>query len=672
MQPALAVAEEVLRLAPETTIRYAGAGTPETDLVPDIFDIECLPATGMPSLRSPAMLNFLWTLLKGTIRGIFFILRYRPHALFATGGFASAPAVLAMAFVSRSRILFRRIPIYLFEPNAEPGKMNVIAAKFADRIAVVSEFACRTLKLSTVAVDGYPVRWELRSHDPVEARRALGIPDDARVVLAFGGSMGARTLNNALVEAWPALRRDPQLYLLLAVGRRQSLDYDAVRETEMLARDVGVADDPRFIRVRSFDDMSIPYIAADLVVTRAGAATIAEICERDLAAILVPKSNLPGDHQAANAVMMKLAGAMDVVFERSVQADYHNVVEGVNPEELAAYIHYYLSATDRSADLRKNALTYATPNARRTIALNLLRMANGEKVPVEHPPQNREISTTQLNTLGLSGTRLRVRLERDLQFTWNDLLPPRVLDLPEKPLPDANVRDAIPLVSYYRYRGNVMLSSSSWEARNEGIKLSALCCDTEVRPIFFDWICDRREVTGLKKLLGGDFETVAFLRRNAVAALPALEWLDEEQYEVFKIALDDPYWEVRTAVARALVRLPVAEGATKRELVSRWLLDRISTEKHYEVRSAYWLTLGVLAPELPSIEIIRKDLTHPNDLVRTALMLSLERFELRGISTDRYAVEINGDLLLTSSQFVPNFLLRRAAAKFQKARQDSR
>ncbi len=672
VQPALAVAEEVLRLIPETTIRYAGVSSPESELVPPEFQIKLFPAVGMPSLRSLKMIPFAWTLLKGVLQAIIYILKFRPHAVFATGGFASAPAVFAAAIVSKSHLLFRRIPIYLFEPNAEPGRMNMMAAKLADRIAVVTDIACHTLNFPNVAVDGYPVRWNFRAVDREEARRALNLPQDAHVVLAFGGSMGARTLNNALVEAWSMLRRDPQLFLLLAVGRRDSDDYHAVRETEDLAQQLGVANDPHFIRVKSFDDMSAVYTAADLVVTRAGAGTIAEICQRGLAAILVPKSNLPGDHQAANAVMMKLKNAMDVVFERSVAGEYHQVTEAINPEELAAYIHYYLAATDRCEELRRNAMEAATPEARRTIALNLIQMAQGHKVKNENLPRSVTELSEDVRMLGRSGTALRSRLERELKFSWNDLLPPRVLDLPERPLPHPDRRDALPLISYYRYRGNVMLSSSSWETRNEGIKLAALACDSEVRPILFDWITDRRPVIGLKRRLGGDFQTVGFLRRNAVAALPALEWWDDEQFKVLRTALDDPYWEVRTAAARALVRLPEEQSEVTHKVFSQLLQEHLVDEKHYEVRTAIWLTLGVISPTLPSIELIRGELHHPNDLVRTGLMQALERMELRGISTDEYADEIQRNLLLTSSQFVPNFQLRRAAARFHKARQDAK
>ncbi|MDK9699331.1 MAG: UDP-N-acetylglucosamine--N-acetylmuramyl-(pentapeptide) pyrophosphoryl-undecaprenol N-acetylglucosamine transferase [bacterium] len=674
VQPALAIGEEVKRLQPDADIRYTGAGTPECDIVSQIFPFVALSAVGMPSIRSFAFLKFAWTVLLGTLKGVLFVLRFKPHALFATGGFASAPAVFATVIVSRLHLLLRKIPIYLFEPNAEPGRMNQLAARMADRIAVVTESALRTMPQPTVVVEGYPVRWEFRAVDRTYALTKLGLPETAKVVLAFGGSMGARTLNEAVVKLWKIMRSDPSLYFIHAVGRRESFDYHAVEETEALAREQGVAEDTRYLRVRSFDDMTIPYSAADIVITRAGAGTLAEICERGCVSIIIPKSNLPGDHQAANAMVLQQESAADVIFERSKITDNHEVLEWVNHEELAAHLRWLLGDAASREKIRSNALRMATPNARRLIATNLIALANRNYTEVIKPNRSSETSTNWKNSpIGLTPSALRARLEKELSFYWSDLLPARVLDLPEKPLPTMEMRDRIEDLSYYTYRGNALLSAGSWETRNEGIKLTALCADRSVLPILYAWIEDRRPVSKLARRLGGDFQTVGFLRRNAVAALPAFNWWDETILHTLESALDDPYWEVRTATAKTMTRLPPDTPPLMRDWMVQSIVKRLPTERNYEVRAAFWLALGEICPALPPAELIHLDLIHRNDLVRTSLMLALERLELRGIGlSDEYADFIHRELLLTSSQFVPNFLLRRAAARFMTAHRESR
>lgn len=610
------------------------------------------------------MIRFLRITSIGLLKAMFYLIRYRPHAIFATGGFVSAPTVFAAAMISKLHILGRRIPIYLFEPNAEPGKMNAMAVAVADRIAVVSESAKRFLASPNVVLEGYPVRWNKTALPRQQARDLLRLPQSAKVLLVFGGSMGARSLNRAMVEAWTELRKDPNLYVLLAVGRRKSSDYDAEADTEEIAQAFGIERDERFRRVVTFEDMAIPYSACDIAITRAGAGSIAEICELGIPSILVPKSNLPGDHQAANAVEMQMSGASAALFESSRMNEDGSIEEHIDVDRLVNSIFTILEDPNLAQRYSQRAFELARPSARRTIATNLMQLARTRKLP--RPPESENAATKNKtdSPLGLSASRLRMKLERQIGFGWNDILPVKVLDDCRKPLPTRDKLESILAIDYYRYRGNIMLASSSWEACNEGIKLSAVCRDENSIPILASWITDRRPVGRLHRLLGGDFQSVGFLRRNATAAMGVFDCWSDEVCTALTTALDDPYWEVRVAAARAISRLPDHEAL--RWYYTNQIVERLHTEPHYETHAAYWITLGAIAPAPLPIELIDPDLLHPNDLIRTALLMALVKLEERGISLPSdLADTIRRDLLMTSNQFVPNFLLRRAAAHFE-------
>ena len=225
----------------------------------------------------------------------------RARVLISVGGYASVPGVIAAAL--------RRIPIALVEPNAMPGRANRLAARFARGVFVQFEAAAGALRRAgAVSVVGAPLRAALvaafRSAPP---RRAPGKP---LRLLVFGGSQGARQINDAMIEAAPRLDRAGfEIF-------HQTGEADRERVADAYAA-AGIA-----ARVVAFErDMPARYAESDLALCRSGALTVAELAMAGLPALLVPYPHAADDHQSANARAAAAAGAAIVLPSRPLAAD---------------------------------------------------------------------------------------------------------------------------------------------------------------------------------------------------------------------------------------------------------------------------------------------------------------------------------------------------------------
>ncbi|MCX7835016.1 MAG: UDP-N-acetylglucosamine--N-acetylmuramyl-(pentapeptide) pyrophosphoryl-undecaprenol N-acetylglucosamine transferase [bacterium] len=676
VHPAIAVGEALLQIDPNTSILYAGSGLPERDLIPPSMKYVEFKSIGLPKIYSLRFVRFLLTLGVGTLHAIIHLLKFKPTAVFSTGGYVSAPSIFATTIISKLKLLGRSIPIIVFEPNAEPGRMNQLIQRFATRISVTSEIAKNVFHSENVFVDGYPIRWNIEHISKTEARNKLSIPENAIVILAFGGSMGARTLNHALLKVWNELRKNENVYLMLAAGRKKSDDFDPIREVNIQRRKLGLENDHRLIVVESFDDMSIPYSAADIVVSRAGAGTIAEICHFGKAAILIPKSNLPLDHQAVNAFSMQSQQKALVVYEKIVLCN--NKIETIVPwQTLYRELNKLIEQPYLRHRLGQQAKSNVSTNAKIEIAEKLLFYSAGTKDLHHKDSTKHTIEKNQL-PIGLNAIALRNHFEKELlnhsiSWKWTYLYSDQILQKEFPKIPSIEVIQSVPFYDYYCYRGNAMLGNESWEVQNEGIKLSALCLNHEVLPILLNWIRDRRPTTWLKRKMGGDFQTVGFLRRNATAAIPAFHDWSEEVLLTLVFALSDPYWEVRTAAARTLARLPKGINTMDYDRMVDAIEKTLTYERHYEVLAATWIAYGYILQRKPLKEFLDRYLVHPNDLVRTSLMFAIELLIQKGVQFEEEELNfILNKILMTTSQFTPSFGLRSAIANFQKTIAESK
>jgi UDP-N-acetylglucosamine--N-acetylmuramyl-(pentapeptide) pyrophosphoryl-undecaprenol N-acetylglucosamine transferase len=217
---------------------------------------------------------------------------FRPRVVFATGGYASVPVGVAARL--------RHIPLVVFLPDVTPGWAVRLLSRLATKMATTSERALDYLPRQKTEVVGYPVRADFWSIDRTAARAKLGLRPDAKVLLVTAGSLGARKINDAIAASLPdLLDRCEIVHVTGAADEARTQEQRATLTPEQQAR----------YHVRGYlDDMPAAMVAADLVVSRAGASTLGELPAAGAPAILVP-GEYEGWSQAPNAEHLQAAGA---------------------------------------------------------------------------------------------------------------------------------------------------------------------------------------------------------------------------------------------------------------------------------------------------------------------------------------------------------------------------
>ena len=302
VQPALAIARALVeRSHPQGSVELVGSERGiEARLVPEAgFELTLLPGRGLQRKLSLQNIRSLGALVVALWRAWRLVGRRRPAVVVSVGGYASVPCALAA--------VVRRVPIVVAEQNAQPGAANRLVSRFARACAV----SFPDTPLRRAVVTGNPVRPEVlaidRARDAVGARAKLDVEPGRRVVLIFGGSLGALRINRAAVDAARRWAGRSDLHIRHIVGAR---DWD-----EITAGGPPVAPDAplHYQAVRYDDDMPTSLAAADLAVCRSGSSTSFELLAAGLPAVLVPSPYVTADHQTANARHLVDAGAAVLV-----------------------------------------------------------------------------------------------------------------------------------------------------------------------------------------------------------------------------------------------------------------------------------------------------------------------------------------------------------------------
>ncbi|MBW3602711.1 MAG: undecaprenyldiphospho-muramoylpentapeptide beta-N-acetylglucosaminyltransferase [Actinobacteria bacterium] len=306
--PSLAVAGALRAagLAPE----FVGtAGGLEARLVPEAgWTLHAVPALPLRRRLSWDTLRLPGVVARSTLAALRLIRARRARGAVCFGGYVAVPLALA---ATRGGI-----PLVVHEQNAVPGLANRLAALRADAVAVTYPETVERFGSAPTIVTGNPVRPGLADVDlgalRAEALAAFGLSPDRRTLLVFGGSQGARRLNEAAVAAASAWADPAALQVLHITGHGQ---YEAAR------RAWGSAPGPLAVCCVDFvRRMDLAYAVADVVVSRAGASTIAELTVLGLPAVLVPYPHATADHQTANAVALRRAGGATVVPDADLDA----------------------------------------------------------------------------------------------------------------------------------------------------------------------------------------------------------------------------------------------------------------------------------------------------------------------------------------------------------------
>ncbi len=333
--PALAIARE-LRDVHGGEVRFVGTARGlETRLVPEAgFPLELIKVGQLKNVSLATRARTLFDLPLGVLHCVKLLRSFRPQVVIGVGGYASGPAMMAAILL--------RVPTLAFEPNAVPGLANRLVGKHVSAAAVnLSE---TTKYFRNARVTGTPVRPEFFAIEP----RPAG---PAQRLLVFGASQGARILNQTMPKIMaPLLERFPELTVVHQTGARHA-------ETTLAAyREAGIGFE-RLTVTPYLDEMAAQFAAADLILCRSGASSVAEVAAAGRAAVLIPFPQAADDHQRKNAEAFVAAGAAELIIEAELTA-----------ERLLGVLTELLSDNQRRVAMGERARSLAHPQAVREIA----------------------------------------------------------------------------------------------------------------------------------------------------------------------------------------------------------------------------------------------------------------------------------------------------------------
>jgi UDP-N-acetylglucosamine--N-acetylmuramyl-(pentapeptide) pyrophosphoryl-undecaprenol N-acetylglucosamine transferase len=346
--PAIAIADALKSLSPEIEILFVGAeGKIEMEKVPKAgYKIVGLNIAGFQRKLTFKNLLFPFKLAVSLVKAVTIVRSFKPDVAVGVGGYASGPVLkIANTF---------GIPTVLQEQNSFAGVTNRILADKAVAICVAYEEMERFFPADRIIFTGNPVRKQIAEGNinAKEGRKYFGLDPDTPVTLIFGGSLGAKALNEAVFENIEKILSSTSVNLIWQAG---SMYYDSYR-----SRGVEVSD--RVKLMPFIENMEAAYAAADLVVCRAGALTISELAILGKAAILVPSPNVAEDHQTVNAMSLVKKNAALMVKD----ADAAN--------QLGTVLIDLLGDENKREDLQKNIKFFARPDAAVKIAEIILKV----------------------------------------------------------------------------------------------------------------------------------------------------------------------------------------------------------------------------------------------------------------------------------------------------------
>lgn len=311
INPALAIAGALRAARPDTEVHFAGRqGGMEYGLVTKAgYPFHHIEVNGIQRKLTPKNIlrdiEALWHLALSGPRAKAMLRQVQPDLVVGCGGYVSGPVLRCAAKMGYKTAIH--------EQNAFPGVTNKLLAPLVDVVFAAVPAAVQKLGApNKTLVVGNPVRPEVFCQNRAEARALLGA-GDRTVLLSFGGSLGARRLNEVVAElaAWEQAGHKNILHIH-ATGSREAQAFAALLEQK------GIAGAPNLVIKEYIDNMPQLLAAADLVISRAGALTLAELCAAGRAAILIPSPNVAENHQYYNALELQKVGAAVVIEEKDL------------------------------------------------------------------------------------------------------------------------------------------------------------------------------------------------------------------------------------------------------------------------------------------------------------------------------------------------------------------
>ena len=355
--PAVSIANAIKELRPDTEILFVGAeGRMEMHRVPAAgYPIKGLPVAGFDRKNLFKNIPVLIKLFKSQRLARKIVKDFQPHAAVGVGGYASGPTLKVAGSMG--------IPTLLQEQNSYAGVTNKLLAKQAKKICVAYEGMERFFDKDKILLTGNPVRQGLLNHSTTreEAISTFGLDPNKRTILILGGSLGARTINQCLMENLDKVKSSG-VQFIWQTGKIYIEEAKAA---------VAKAGELPMLHVTDFiGDMATAYCAADLVISRAGAGSISEFCLLQKPVILVPSPNVAEDHQTKNALaLVNKNAALYVKDMEAKELLLDKAIEAVKQPDLLK-------------NLSKNITELAFTDSANIIAKEVIKLA--EKYKEEH------------------------------------------------------------------------------------------------------------------------------------------------------------------------------------------------------------------------------------------------------------------------------------------------
>ena len=630
---ALAVAAELKKALPEADITYIGVkNKAEGTMVPKVgIPLKFVKSTPLPQGKSPvSLLKFAMTMFFGLSKAALLLLKIRPAAVFATGGFVSAPTVFAAWMLRRATFGLFRTRIMIHESNTDLGKMNRAAAKAADKVAVSFSETIRHLPKNKGFFSGYPVRSSISMQDRQEARNELGIPENAFVIFAFGGSQGSRTINRVLANSAKKLLEDSNTYIIHGAGRPfgKTYEYHGFNDVSGILEKQNLGDAEKRYILRDFiDNMGLYYAASDLLVIRAGAGSIVEVCRQGKPSVIIPISNIGNDHQIGNARFIERAGAAAVIYERTDPLNGINIAFA-DADEFCETVSKLRGDRQKLAGMSEAAKSIFPGNPAEIIVKNLLYLCRLGGKPAE-------IKGTEFvndRVLGLNSTTL----EKFLQKTKSGA---------GKPLET----DEVKLI---KNKIDMLFSSHNPVIRARACRSSGILGYAEVIPLIIRYAADRN--------------SAPFLSRDAFSALKQLTPLcgSDKRTDLFNAivsGLGNPYYETRFSAERCIPAFAGHFGTNDAEL-GKFMetLFKNMSDRCFEVRMDAVLSAAQISTDTETL------LNHFSKLyfdavwkVRMAIFQAFEILIKRGALDKKTAAAEIDRILITSNGYTTEYELKK-------------
>lgn len=340
--PAFTVAQKLLKENTNNKIYYIGnPNNLEFEIVKRYTDITFLPVniTGMPRKISFSLIKWFFLLIFSFFKAKSYIKKYKPDAVFTTGGYVCAPIILAA--------IYTKIPYMIHDCDSSPGLVSKMAAPKAKIVSVAFENSKNSLKSQNIISNGNPVREEFFNIDKKQAREKLNIKEDSIVIFAMGGSQGARTINTAMINCLKELSKDNKNFIIIQTGKNKYKE--TVEELEKIFPEYNTKSN---IMIKPyFDDMVYPLKSCDIVIARAGSVSLSEIIQCNIPSILIPYPYAAQDHQRKNAKEMVERGISLYLEDNDCSAE--NLLEKIN---------YLLADKNRLLSMQEKTKEYTKSN----------------------------------------------------------------------------------------------------------------------------------------------------------------------------------------------------------------------------------------------------------------------------------------------------------------------